>query len=120
VTEPGELRRPRAGRTAPVALVVMLLSLPLAGAVGLWGLDGILHCDEAFAKMQAGLIEKDCGLGFAVLIPLGWLAGAAVACVALGLALVRLPRAAARAIFLGAAAVIWLIDLGAMFAYSPG
>jgi hypothetical protein len=98
----------------------MLLSLPVAGAVGLWGLDGILHCDEAFAKKQAGLIEHDCGLGFAVLIPLGWLAGAAVACVALGLAFVRLRPSAARLVFVGAAAAIWLIDLGAMYAYRPG
>lgn len=101
---------PSGARLAPICLALTVASIPVAAGFSLWGLDGVNHCDRPSA---------DCGLGFAVLIPLAWLFSLLVLAGVIVVALRTVNRATARATFLSAAALIWLVDVAAMSAYRP-
>lgn len=90
-----------AWRGAPIPLALAILSVLGAVWLSIWGLDNINHCDDLTGDRSA------CGLGFAIDIPIAWLAMVAVGGAVLGLGFVRLPRWAAWAIGLLGAAAIW-------------
>lgn len=111
---PGDPAGERTGwRTAPIGFGLVLLSAPVAGWFAVWGLDHVNHCDAVRPP------EEDCGLGFAVLIPLAWAFGAVVALGTAALGFVRLPRWSAWSLCAVALVLIWGANLGAMQAYRP-
>ncbi len=108
---PAPVRR-NGWRTAPAAFALALVSGPVAGWFAIWGLDNVNHCDDAWP-------ERDCGLGFAVLIPLAWLVTLVLAAIVFGLGFARLRRGVAWTICLVAVAAMWAVNLGALASYRP-
>ncbi|CAN5570497.1 hypothetical protein BH10ACT1_BH10ACT1_37620 [soil metagenome] len=108
------MRRPSALRAAWPGFVLVLVNAPIAGWFAVWGLDGVNHCDDPSLGPA-----QDCGLGFAVLIPLAWVFTFLVVAGTFGLGFVRLPRWAAWGLCLVAIALVWAANVGAMSAYEP-
>lgn len=106
--------RPIAWRAVPIVLVLALVNAPIAGWFAVWGIDHVNHCDD-----PALTAEQSCGLGFAVLIPIGWAVTAAIALGVVGLGFLRLPRWAVWSLGLVAIAAMWATNLATLSAYRP-
>lgn len=97
-------------RQAPLGLLLMMASVPIAAWFSAWGLDGVFHCNRP---------HVNCGLAFAALIPLAWIGGVALLIPAGVVAVRPVPAWVAWMTFLMVTALIWLLDLTAMWAYRP-
>lgn len=107
-------RRSIGWRSAPAAFVLALVNAPVAGWFAIWGLENVNHCNDPPLSPA-----EDCGLGFAVLIPLGWLATAGMAVGVIGLGFLRLPRWASWSMCALAVAVMWATNFSTLSVYQP-
>jgi hypothetical protein len=98
----------------------MLISAPVAIKVAYWGIEGILHCSEAWAKLQRGAPGGgDCRLGFDILFPLAWLITIGGTGLAGLFGVLRMRPLTAHLMFLSVAGVSWLVNVAALFAHWP-
>lgn len=94
----------------PLLFVLALVNAPVAGWFAIWGIDNVNHCND----LPAG---QTCGLGFAVGIPLGWVATALLAGAVFGLGFVRSPKWVPWLGCASAVAAMWSVNVWALSLY---